>query len=78
MTYKTKSLIYFSCFVVASLVYYQIEQQDEFQEQMNSETFVEAEFQDEMEPENPQLDFEEDQKWFPFDPLLLKASQLLS
>jgi hypothetical protein len=45
---------------------------------MDSETFVEAEFQDEMEPENPQLDFEEDQKWFPFDPLLLKASQLLS
>jgi hypothetical protein len=43
-------------------MYYQIEQQDEFQEHMDSETFVEAEFQDEMEPENPQLDFEEDQK----------------
>lgn len=62
MTYKTKSLIYFSCFVVASLMYYQIEQQDEFQEHMDSETFVEAEFQDQMEPEQPQSDFEEDQK----------------
>lgn len=46
MTYKTKSLIYFSCFVIASIIYYQVEQQDKFKDDFNSKTYVEAEFQD--------------------------------
>lgn len=62
MTYKAKSLIFFSCFVISSLVYYQIEQQDKFQEQIGSETFVETQFQDVDELEKPQTKLEEDKK----------------
>ncbi|WP_437398482.1 hypothetical protein [Flagellimonas lutimaris] len=46
MTYKTKSLIYFSCFVAASALYYVVDQHDEFQDQINSETYVETQFED--------------------------------
>ncbi|WP_222981490.1 hypothetical protein [Flagellimonas meishanensis] len=46
MTYKIKSLIYFSCFLTASFAYYIIEKHDEFQNQMQSKTYVEAEFKD--------------------------------
>lgn len=46
MTYKTKSLIYFSCFVAASSLYYVVDQHDEFQDQINSETYVETQFED--------------------------------
>ena len=45
-TYKIKSLIYFCCFLVASLVYYQIEQDDQFQEQLISSEVVETDMQD--------------------------------
>lgn len=65
MTQKTKSLIYFSCFVLASIFYYQVEQQDKFQEQFQSKTFVEADFQDADDLEEPLEDLnklEEDQK----------------
>ena len=46
MTYKIKSLIYFSCFLAASLIYYVVEKQDEFQNQLDSGTYVEADFED--------------------------------
>ena len=46
MTYKIKSLIYFSCFVLASVIYYVGEQHDEFQKQMASKSYVEANFHD--------------------------------
>ncbi|WP_090291481.1 hypothetical protein [Flagellimonas zhangzhouensis] len=65
MNQKTKSLIYFSCFVLASFFYYIMEQQDEFQEQFQSKTYVEADFQDADDLEEPLEDFnnlEEDQK----------------
>ena len=61
MTYKTKSLIYFSCFVLASLIYYEVEQQDNFQEHISSETVVETQFQDANDLDKPQNDFEEEQ-----------------
>lgn len=46
MTYKIKSLIYFSCFLAASLFYYAVEKHDEFQEQLHSRTYVEADFEE--------------------------------
>ncbi|MBO0343037.1 MAG: hypothetical protein VX798_02800 [Bacteroidota bacterium] len=46
MTYKTKSLIYFICFVAASTLYYVVDKHDEFQNQVSSETYVETNFQD--------------------------------
>ncbi|KAB5489527.1 MULTISPECIES: hypothetical protein [Flagellimonas] len=61
MTYKTKSLIYFSCFVIASIIYYEVEQQDKFQDNLNSKTYVEAEFHDAKDLENPQ-DLQEENK----------------
>jgi hypothetical protein len=62
MTYKAKSLIYFSCFVIASFIYYGVEQQDKFQENISSETIVETQFQDSNELNNPQDDFKEEQQ----------------
>lgn len=62
MTYKTKSLIYFSCFVIASIIYYEVEQQDRFQDNLNSKTYVEAEFQDAEDLEDPKKDLEEENK----------------
>ncbi len=62
MTYKAKSLIFFSCFVISSLVYYHMEQQDEFQKQIGSETFVETQFHDVDELEKSKTDLEEEQK----------------
>ncbi|MDC6384901.1 hypothetical protein D2V93_15040 [Flagellimonas taeanensis] len=62
MTYKTKSLIYFSCFVIASIIYYEVEQQDQFQDNLNSKTYVEAEFQDAEDLEDPKKDLEEENK----------------
>lgn len=46
MTYKIKSLIYFSCFLTASFVYYIVEKHDEFQNQLQSKTYVKADFED--------------------------------
>ncbi|PWL40460.1 hypothetical protein DKG77_06525 [Flagellimonas aquimarina] len=46
MTYKIKSLIYLSCFVVAAFIYNGIQQEDEFQAQLKSKEFVEADFED--------------------------------
>ncbi len=65
MTQKTKSLIYFSCFVLASFFYYQMEQQDKFQEQFQSKTYAETDFQDADDLEEPLEDVdnvEEDRK----------------
>ncbi|MFD2099598.1 hypothetical protein [Flagellimonas iocasae] len=62
MTYKAKSLIYFSCFVLASLIYYGVEQQDDFQEHISSETVVETQFHNTEDPEKPQTDFQEEQQ----------------
>nr|WP_297789040.1 hypothetical protein [uncultured Allomuricauda sp.] len=45
MTYKTKSFIYFICFVAASTLYYVVDKHDEFQDHINSETYVETNFQ---------------------------------
>ncbi|MDC6365709.1 MULTISPECIES: hypothetical protein [Flavobacteriaceae] len=63
MTYKTKSLIYFACFFAACLFYYGIEEQENFTNQLDSKTFVEADYEDVDELlEETQNDFEEDQK----------------
>ncbi|WP_420604129.1 hypothetical protein [Flagellimonas sp.] len=62
MTYKIKSLIYFSCFVIASIIYYGIEQEEKFQNQVNSSTVVETDFEDTDELEETQKDFVSDQE----------------
>lgn len=46
MNYKTKSLIYFSCFVAASAFYYLVEEHNEFENHMNTKTYVETHFED--------------------------------
>lgn len=62
MTYKFKSLIYFSCFVLASLGYYLVEQHDEFQKQLQSKAYVEADFQNADEIDQPQDKLEKEHK----------------
>ena len=59
MTYKIKSLIYFSCFVLASLIYYVVDQHDQFQEQMVNKSYAEANFHDANTLEEPKEDQEE-------------------
>lgn len=46
MNYKTKSLLYFCGFVAASALYYVVEQHDNFQEHLNSKSYVETQFED--------------------------------
>lgn len=60
MTYKIKSLIYFSCFVLASLGYYLVEQHDEFQKQLQSKAYVEADVHNADEMEQPQTELEKE------------------
>ncbi|MEC7263260.1 MAG: hypothetical protein VXW38_05935 [Bacteroidota bacterium] len=59
MTYKIKSLLYFSCFMLASLAYYVVDQHDQFQEQMVDKSYVEADFHDTQNLEEPEEDQEE-------------------
>ena len=59
MSYKIKSLLYFSCFVIASMIYYVAEQHDNFQNQFNSKNFVEAEYQDAQDLEAQKKELEE-------------------
>ncbi len=51
MTYKIKSLLYFCSFLVASTIYYGVEQYDKFQEQMQSQEVAESKFADTLEHE---------------------------
>lgn len=51
MTYKIKSLLYFCSFLIASTIYYGIEQYDKFQEQVQSQEVAETEFADTLEHE---------------------------
>ncbi|NKI31835.1 hypothetical protein [Croceivirga thetidis] len=44
--YKIRSLIFFSCFVIAAIVYYQFEQQENFKEQFNPSEVVDLETED--------------------------------
>ena len=46
MTYKFKSLIYFCCFVIASVIYYVVDRHDAFEEQLNSKNYAEVEYMD--------------------------------
>jgi len=62
MSYKIKSLLYFSCFVIASMIYYVAEQHDNFQEQFNAKTFVEVEYQDAQNMEAQKKELEEAQR----------------
>lgn len=62
MTHKIKSLIYFSCFVLASFGYYLVEQHDKFQEQIQSKSYVEADFHDAKDIEQPKDILEEEHK----------------
>jgi len=62
MSYKIKSLLYFSCFVIASMVYYVAEQHDNFQDQFNSKTFVEVEYQDAQDLEAQKKELEQANK----------------
>ena len=57
MTYKIKSLIYLSCFVVAAIIYNSVEREDHFQNQLNSKTVVETEFEDTNELKETEADF---------------------
>lgn len=52
MSYKIKSLLYFSCFVIAATIYYVAEQHDNFQDRLTSKDFVEVEYQDELDSES--------------------------
>ncbi|WP_343487890.1 hypothetical protein [Allomuricauda sp. d1] len=45
-TYKIRSLFYFGAFMLASLLYYSIEQQAAFEEQFQSEELVDAASED--------------------------------
>lgn len=62
MTYKIKSLIYLSCFVVAALIYNNVEREDEFQNQLHSKTVVETEFEDSNELTETKEDFSSEQQ----------------
>lgn len=57
MTYKIKSLIYLSCFVVAAVIYNSVEREDNFQNQLHSKTVVETEFEDANELKETEADF---------------------
>ena len=58
MTYKIKSLIYFSCFLIACAIYYTVEQENPLTDQIDSTTFVETEFEEVDEPlDEPGNDF---------------------
>jgi len=59
MTYKFKSLVYFSCFVIASVIYYVVEQHDNFQNQLNAKTYAEVEYLDVEDPQAEQKELEE-------------------
>lgn len=60
MTYKIKSLIYFLCFVLASVSYYLVDQHDQFQEKITSESYVETNFQDAEDLDQPIENIEEE------------------
>jgi len=62
MSYKFKSLIYFSCFVIASVVYYVVEQHDHFQDQFNAKNYADVEFQDDQDLEAQKKEAEEAKK----------------
>ncbi|SNY92211.1 hypothetical protein [Flagellimonas pacifica] len=62
MTYKIKSLIYLSCFVITATIYYGIEQEDEFKNQVNSPKVAETDFEDTDDLEDTQEDFVVDQE----------------
>lgn len=49
-TYKIKSIFYFSCFLLASIVYYGIEQKTEFDRQLQANQVVDL-VEDELEEE---------------------------
>lgn len=50
-----------SCFVIAAILYYGIEQEDKFQNQILSEEFAETEFEDDLESEKLQEEILEQQ-----------------
>ncbi|MGX1931080.1 hypothetical protein [Flagellimonas sp. 2504JD4-2] len=63
MTYKIKSFLYFLCFAIAAYIYNNIEQADKrFQDQVNTSSIVETDFEDvdklQEIPENPEIDLE--------------------
>lgn len=62
MTYRIKSLIYFSCFAISAFLYYGIEQEDEFQNQVSNKEFAEIEFMDDLESEKLQDEILEPQR----------------
>ncbi|BFP41789.1 hypothetical protein FGF1_26340 [Flavobacteriaceae bacterium GF1] len=49
--YKVKSLIYLGCFIVAAVVYYQIEQDQKFQNSILASQTAQLEAQDQPEEE---------------------------
>ena len=49
--YKVKSLIYLGCFIVAAVVYYQIEQDQKFQNSFLASQTAQLEAQDQPEEE---------------------------
>lgn len=62
MTYKFKSLVYFSCFVIASVIYYVVEQHDNFQNQLNSKNYAEVEYLDTEDPQAHKEELKETKK----------------
>ena len=51
-SYKIRSLIYFGCFVAAAVVYYNIEQNEFFQNSILSSQVVDVEPEENQEKEN--------------------------
>lgn len=62
MTYKFKSLIYFCFFLIASTIYYGVEQYDKFQEHLRTKELVENTFEDHLEQEESQDEVLTDQQ----------------
>ncbi len=62
MTYKFKSLIYFCCFVIASVIYYVVDRHDAFEEQLNSKNYAEVEYMDAEDLQAQKKELEEKKK----------------
>ncbi|MBS9461888.1 hypothetical protein KIM67_05655 [Flagellimonas sp. 389] len=46
MTYRIKSLIYLSCFIIVAILYYDMEQEEAFQDKISTEQMAGNEFED--------------------------------
>ncbi|MEM7485757.1 MAG: hypothetical protein AAF348_11170 [Bacteroidota bacterium] len=54
MTYRIKSLIYLSCFILVAILYYDMEQKEAFQDEISTEQLAGNDFGDEKKSEKLQ------------------------